>query len=121
MGTAFQIADDLLDFVGDPKITGKQPGNDVSTGRVTLPLIYSLKKVGERSSQEIVDCLKNNNGAESFERVFEFVSENGGIDYAYRKASQLGQQGLEAIARVEDSVYMRSLSNLVEFATRRAS
>jgi len=49
IGTAFQIADDLLDFVGNAEDTGKEPGNDVMTGKMTLPMIYSLRKINKAS------------------------------------------------------------------------
>jgi octaprenyl-diphosphate synthase len=122
VGTAFQIADDLLDFVGDAELTGKEPGNDVITGKITLPLIYSLSKVGKASRREMVSHFsKANTEGISFEKVYGFVAENGGIDYAYQRASQLGHQGIEAISKVHDSVYYERLVDLVEFATRRAS
>jgi octaprenyl-diphosphate synthase len=121
VGTAFQIADDLLDFVGEAEETGKEPGNDVLTGKVTLPLIYSLKRAGKASGREIIEQLRNNNGRESFELVFDFVQANGGIDYAYRRADELGQQGLEAICKVGDSVYLESLSNMVQFTAVRTA
>ena len=54
---AFQIADDLLDFEGDAEVTGKEPGNDVMTGKVTLPIIYSLKKVGKDARTEMIKLL----------------------------------------------------------------
>jgi octaprenyl-diphosphate synthase len=121
VGTAFQIADDLLDFVGDSEVTGKQPGNDVMTGKVTLPLIYSLRKVGQSSRKEIMKYLRDDGHEASFEKVHVFVTETGGIDYAYRRADRLSNQGLEAISRMEDSVYYESLASLVDYATRRAS
>jgi len=121
VGTAFQIADDLLDFVGDAEVTGKEPGNDVLTGKVTLPLIYSLRKVSKASRREVVERLRNNGGRDSFEFVYEFVAENGGIDYAYRRAAQLSQQGLESINGIQDSIYLESLTNMVQYATTRVS
>ena len=121
VGTAFQIADDLLDFVGDAEVTGKEPGNDVLTGKVTLPLIYSLKKAGKAGRKEILSHLGNNGQRDSFELVFDFVRENGGIDYAYRRADELSQQGLEAIDGIENSIYLQSLTNMVQFTTARSS
>ncbi len=121
VGTAFQIADDLLDFVGNVEITGKEPGNDVLTGKVTLPLIYSLKKVNKASRKEIISHLTNGGGPESFEVVFDFVRENGGIEYAYRRADELSQQGLDAISGIAPSIYFDSLANMVQFTTARAS
>jgi octaprenyl-diphosphate synthase len=121
VGTAFQIADDLLDFVGDAEVTGKEPGNDVLTGKVTLPIIYSLKKCGKKARHEIMGYLEDHEDEDSFERVFRFVQENGGIDYTFRKADQFGQEGLDALSRLERSDYLDSLVNLVQFTVRRAS
>jgi len=43
LGLAFQIVDDLLDYFGDEKITGKIPGSDLKSGVITLPVIRALK------------------------------------------------------------------------------
>jgi octaprenyl-diphosphate synthase len=121
IGIAFQIADDLLDFVGDAETTGKEPGNDVLTGKVTLPLIYSLRKVSESSGREIVSLLKHEGDNDSFRKVHRFVEENGGIDYAYRRAKELSQQGLEAINLLQPSEYYDSLVEMVDYTIARAS
>lgn len=122
IGIAFQIADDLLDFVGDLESTGKEPGNDVMTGKVTLPLIYAFKKSGKSTCKEMINHLGNNqHDQDSFEQVFKFVNETGGIDYAYKRAAELSIQGLEAIADMGESEYRHSLSNMVQFTIRRAS
>ncbi len=122
VGTAFQIADDLLDFVGNVEQTGKEPGNDVLTGKVTLPLIYSLRRTGKASRKEIIKMLNDKeHNQEYFEKVYDYVKESGGIDYAYKKASELGQKGLESISRVENSIYYKSLADMVEFTTTRVS
>ncbi|MBD3403509.1 polyprenyl synthetase family protein [candidate division GN15 bacterium] len=124
IGTAFQIADDLLDFIGDPDVTGKERGNDVLTGKVTLPLIHSLKQVNEKSGREIVKHLSNGNKEESdevFEKIYTFVHENGGLDYAYRRADELCNQGLESLPAYDDSIYYQSLTSMVHYTVARSS
>lgn len=121
VGTAFQVADDLLDFVGDPEITGKELGIDVFNGHVTLPLIYSLRSVGEPSRREIIHLLKEKEGESSFERIHSFVHESGGLDYASRRASELSEQALDSISHVGQSIYLDSLTGMVRFAVARAS
>ena len=78
------------DAGGDADVTGKEPGNDVMTGKVTLPLIYSLKQVNESSGREIIGYLNSDKRSEeekevAFRKVFEFVNENGGVEYAYKR------------------------------------
>jgi octaprenyl-diphosphate synthase len=121
IGTAFQIADDLLDFVGDEELTGKVPGNDVMTGKVTLPLIYSLSKVGKAGKAEIVELLKTERGVDEFERIRAFVVEQGGIDYAHRRADMLCQQAMDELSSLAPSVYMESLVSMVEYTTARVA
>ena len=121
IGTAFQVADDLLDFVGDPEQTGKALGNDVLSGKVTLPLIYSLKTVGEKAGREITTYLSEVGGEEAFRKVYKFVQDSGGIDYAYRRAQELSEQALESISPIDTSVYHDSLAGMVRYAVARAS
>lgn len=122
VGISFQIADDLLDFVGDVEKTGKEPGNDVLTGKVTLPLIYSLKKSGKKARQEIIKMLEDKeHNQDYFEKVYNYVYESGGIDYAYKKANELGQRGLEYISKGDNSIYYKSLADMVKFTTARVS
>lgn len=120
IGIAFQVADDLLDYVGDAEITGKEPGNDVLTGKVTLPLIHSLRKVGRNSGHEIIQLLKDGR-PESFRKVYSFVTENGGIEYAYSRAEELTAQALDSISGLPDSPYLESLTSMVEFTTQRVA
>ena len=120
IGIAFQIADDLLDYVGDAEKTGKEPGIDVMTGQMTLPLIYGLNKSNKNSKSEILKIIKAKND-DSFEKVYDFVKETGGIDYAYKKANKLAQQGLDAISSCNNSIYYERLEDMVKFTTARVS
>ena len=121
VGIAFQIADDLLDFVGDSDTTGKEPGNDLLNGKVTLPLIYALRRVSPAAGREIKQLLRQDDHDGVFDKVYAFVSENGGLEYAYRRADELCRRGLESIAPLSRSVYYDSLVDMVQFTTSRAS
>ncbi len=121
VGTAFQIADDLLDFTGDPRITGKEPGNDVLNGMVTLPLIYSLRQVSEERAKEVVGYLKDGGERASFEKILEFINETGGVEYAYKRAYDMAHSGLAAISGIKGSVYYDTLAEMVEYTVARKS
>ena len=53
---AFQIVDDLLDYVGDPSVTGKPTGSDLREHKVTLPLIAALPQMGEADRRRVADA-----------------------------------------------------------------
>lgn len=44
LGVAFQMSDDVMDFVGEPGVTGKGVGGDLAEGTVTLPVIFALRE-----------------------------------------------------------------------------
>ncbi len=119
IGISFQIVDDLLDFIGEPEATGKELGNDVISGKVTLPLIHSLAKVSEASGREMVGLLRNEDADNAFPTILRFVTEQGGIDYAYRRAEELAAEALTSLGAIGDSTYAACLRELVSYTTNR--
>jgi len=91
LGLAFQIQDDLLDYLGDPAKTGKGIGNDFHEGKMTLPLIYTLKKADKKESGYLVDLLKGtpNDRITEFENAKAIIQKNGGFAYAAQTAAKL--------------------------------
>src|SRR5919108_642064 len=51
---AFQLIDDLIGIVGDPRITGKAVGNDIREGKKTFPLILVLEKAGSNERNKLL-------------------------------------------------------------------
>ena len=54
LGIAYQIYDDLVDFLGEEHQTGKTLGTDLATGKLTLPLMLLLEKVSAKERAAIV-------------------------------------------------------------------
>lgn len=121
IGVAFQIADDLLDYTGDVKVTGKEPGNDVVTGKVTLPLIYTLRNGDKARSREILHILGNGIEEGGFKKILHYVTEAGGIEYAYRRAAEIANEAAEPVRGLNNNIYRQSLISLVDFSTSRLS
>lgn len=119
VGIAFQITDDLLDIVGEERVTGKTVGNDLREGKVTLPLIYTMQNGKSSRKKEIVEILQT--GAENgqIEMVAELVREAGGVDYAQEKAIKVGKEAFNLLDGLPSSEYKKSLEEVALFASQR--
>jgi len=118
-GIAFQIRDDLLDLVGEKEKTGKEPGNDLKEGKITLPLIYALKSTTSRKRKEVVRILDDGFDQNGFTKVLRFIKEQKGMEYAHSKAEEYGDKALTNLSYLDGSEYKNALADLVDFAVRR--
>lgn len=88
LGISFQIRDDIFDYF--KKDVGKPTGNDISEGKITLPLIYALQHAPEAISAEMMEIIKSRDYSDdNISRLLTFSKEQGGIDYAYGKVNAL--------------------------------
>ncbi len=120
LGLAFQIRDDLLDYTGDSKKTGKQLGIDIKDRKITLPLIHALRDSGRGEQQRIKSILKSSKQrAVRSSEVIEFVRAKGGLEYAAEVAEGFASKALGSIDPFPESDAKRSLRLLVDFVMKR--
>ncbi len=121
IGIAFQIADDLLDYIGDKQKTGKTPGVDLIQGKVTLPLIYALNHSSNGTRQEMTSYLNNGMEEHGVERIVDFIQNQGGIEYAYTVARNYSDRAAEIFDFVPDTIYSQKLREILSFTVARDS
>jgi octaprenyl-diphosphate synthase len=120
IGIAFQIIDDVLDFVGDVECMGKPIGNDVRDGRVTLPLIAALRNAPAAEVSAVREFVCGGEFSESgWDNVVEFVKAHGGVDYSRKLGSRLVEEAKSNISGLEDSPAKNSLMVLADYVTSR--
>jgi len=120
LGMSFQIIDDLLDFTGDEKLLGKPTLSDISEGRITLPLIYTLNNDGRENQKRVVELMKQKNqDKESLEEILKIVKSNGALDYTYKKAEEFSHKSKDIISQFPKSAHQEALSLLSEFILHR--
>ena len=92
IGTAFQIIDDVLDLVGDPKAVGKTLGTDLQNRKITLPVIHALKTLEANPRKELLDLLV----AETVPvaEVLAVLNETGSIDYSRQVAKSIVERAI---------------------------
>jgi octaprenyl-diphosphate synthase len=118
VGIAFQIKDDLFDYSGN-KI-GKPTGNDIKEKKLTLPLIYTLNKVGKELRRKMIYIIKNKNrNAASVQWVIRQVTDAGGIAYAEEKMQSSIQEAMDILRQFPAGREREGLETLVRFITGR--
>jgi octaprenyl-diphosphate synthase len=90
VGLAFQLVDDLLDYLGDQQQTGKKLGNDFLEGKITLPLIVALRQANAKEHAELTALLAGDrSGLEACERLCVLLDRLGGFRFAEKRARGL--------------------------------
>jgi octaprenyl-diphosphate synthase len=90
LGVAFQIVDDLLDYLGDPSVTGKPVGYDLAEGKVTLPIIAALRNASETDRVRLRRLAKRRRWTPAqWRSLKQLVEKCGGFDYAQQRAQRL--------------------------------
>jgi octaprenyl-diphosphate synthase len=118
LGTAFQLADDILDYSGDYQDTGKNLGDDLAEGKPTLPLIYAIKN-GSSEQAAIIRRAIEKSGDGGFQPVLEVIQQTGALDYARKRAQDESNIASATIASLPNSEYKECLLQLTVFAVTR--
>jgi len=119
VGMAFQIRDDVLDYVGRRSITGKPTGLDLSEKKLTLPLIYALRQAPKKEGKDILSMVKNGGKKIRVNDVVTFVKKYGGIEYAEGKARQYSALAKDALCSFSASPSKDSLAAFADFVMQR--
>lgn len=118
VGTAFQLVDDVLDYVGNADDIGKNLGDDLREGKPTLPLIYLMQHGTSDQCALVRRCIETGD-ERHFEEVLAAVTQSGALDYARASAETAAQRAARSIASLPDSQFKNSLLNLSAFAVDR--
>ena len=120
LGNAFQIIDDTLDYESDSNIIGKEIGDDLSEGKVTLPMIYALEKTKKVENKILKDAIKNAD-ASHIDQIVEILLNVDAFQYSRDIAKIESNRALESIDYLPDSKYKNALKLLCELSLERNS
>ena len=97
IGMIFQIRDDIFDYY-DSKEIGKPTGNDMTEGKLTLPVIYALNHSDSQAMHTLAKKVKNGTiNTDEIAVLVEFTKQNGGIEYAEKKMEEFAKEAQKYI------------------------
>lgn len=120
MGIAFQLVDDLLDYTSTQEDFGKPVGNDFKEGKITLPLIHTLKNSPDQDRNNIKEISRKDQFSdEDFRSIFYLVKDHGGLDYTREKAMEAKDKAKGFIQIVKSSENRQILMDLADYVIER--
>jgi len=120
LGIAFQMVDDLLDYTLDTATLGKEVGADLKEGKMTLPVIYSLKSADEKNRTRMENIIKNKNfSVNDFETLIKMIDKYGGQLYTQNLATEYVKNAKEALAVFQNSKTKEVLLMIADYTLSR--
>ena len=109
IGIAFQLIDDLIGIVGDPKVTGKAVGNDIREGKKTYPMVLVLEKADLQEKNKLLRIFGSRN------------TTDWELKDAIKIVSGLGiEQDIRTLAEAYISRALRSIDGYIESESKKA-
>ena len=122
LGTAFQLADDILDYTADSDEMGKNAGDDLAEGKPTLPLLYAMWHTENDDDKALIrDAIENSNGLPHLSRIQQIMAETGAIDYTLQRANEEVAMAVNSLSALPDSDYKSALIALANMSVERSS
>lgn len=118
LGLAFQIADDLLDLVGNEDAAGKTLGTDLEQQKLTLPTIHCLNRLPASEAELLRSAICN--GAENLgKRVLAALDKTQSLHYARRRAEEFSRSARQELECLPRSDCRAILETICEWSVRR--
>lgn len=117
LGMAFQIADDVLDLMGDPRTLGKPQGSDLLHGLVTLPVLIYLET--HPNDQRVVHAATGMLEQPALAELLRDLRSSGIADLAMEEADRYIHEALTFLSSLPASLHRDALEEITRFAVRR--
>ncbi|NMA97070.1 MAG: octaprenyl diphosphate synthase [Phyllobacteriaceae bacterium] len=121
LGTAFQIIDDALDYDGEAAELGKNLGDDLREGKITLPLILAMQRGDTNERQLIRDAIEQGGNTERLPDILAIIRRTGALGAAREAAAAEAQRAIEAARQLPDNEYRSGLLQLAAALQERRS
>ena len=117
-GMAYQLIDDWLDYAGSTELMGKNVGDDLAEGKLTLPLIQALK-TGSQEDQKTIRAAIDARSCDNIESIRRIVHDSGSLEYTRLAAVIEVEKALAQLQNLPASPYRDALRSLAEYSLAR--
>ena len=118
LGIAFQIQDDLLDYFGNKKLTGKKIGKDFEEGKITLPLLRTIELTSNQNKKNILKLISKKDSS-SLSKVIEIIKGSGALKEVQEIYNSYIEDCLSKVSLFPDSIYKIKIQNIVKEVSER--
>ena len=118
LGIAFQIQDDLLDYFGNKKLTGKKIGKDFEEGKITLPLLRTIELTSNQNKKTILKLISKKDSL-SLSKVIEIIKGSGALKEVQEIYNSYIEDCLSKVSLFPDSIYKIKIQNIVKEVSER--
>ncbi|WP_186386366.1 MULTISPECIES: polyprenyl synthetase family protein [unclassified Stappia] len=122
LGLAFQLVDDALDYGGSAADLGKDTGDDLREGKITLPVILAIRRGKPEDREFWSRCLEERDVREGdLDRAIAIMRETGALSETVERARAFGAEALEALRGLPASGQREALAEAVDFCIARVN
>lgn len=118
LGLSFQLIDDLLDYTADSAVSGKNLGDDLAEGKVTLPLIYTMEHGTERQKRILFKAITQK-GINDMSEVIQAITASKGCEYTFNCAQREAERAKACLQQLPQNKYHDALAELCDFVLLR--
>jgi octaprenyl-diphosphate synthase len=122
IGLAFQITDDLFDYLAVDEAIGKPVASDFTDGKVTLPFITAFRNAPEKVRRRVQNIFRVGFENQSdWNEVVLFVQDYGGIEYSLEKAKVYGERAKIFLEKIAPSPERDALHLAADYVVNRVA
>jgi geranylgeranyl pyrophosphate synthase len=114
LGLAFQVVDDILDFIGDERVLGKQVGSDLRQGIVTLPVLCLRDRLDPREYEAWFE-----RESDDMTQLVDLVRTSGAVEDAYAEARRLIDEAQESLTHLPPGPARDTLHEIASYTIER--
>lgn len=118
LGTAFQIADDVLDYRSNSETMGKNIGDDLAEGKNTLPLIYAMRDGSDEQRGLVADAIRHAD-LKSLPQVMSVIEQTDALEKSMHRADQSAEAAIACLHHLPQTRYRDALERIARYSVER--